>query len=662
MQATSAYYLGRLYEKNIPLKHRHLLGQYYTHPSLVDFVNSFCIENEKVYVLDPSCGPGIFLTRAYHRLRYLNPQRTYSQIISQLWGVDIEDFPVELALFNLEKLEEKKNKEETDSLGIFCRSFFDMQPNDKYPIYTPNGTLNEKKIPKFEVIVGNPPYTRQEDLIEDHAGSKDKISAIIENECNVKLPRRASSYAYFLLHSLHFLKNGGRLGFVIPTSWLNSHYGILLQQEFLLRTKIIALIESQVETWFQDSSVNTMVIILEKNSDIEKNLVNSVKFVQLKEVLLNLEPNGDFYKIDNLIQCIKNTDELLENSELRIFNISQKKLWKEGFSNRKKKYVGSSWVKYLRGPKIYFKIYQKAQKKLISLGRITDVYFSIKSGANKFFMLDKEKITTEGIEEEFWKHKTVKGEIESNKIISSLKDTETVQLNPNNLKKFVILTKKTKKEIKGTKFLEYVLKGEEKGFHSRKTCAAHRPDWYCLNSNRPARLLYAQRMGDRFLIPLIDDNVYVNKNLHSIKPHNDIDVQVLGAVLNSSITHLFHELNGRLLIGAQNVIDSDIRVVNSLQILDPRHISKNVLLREKLVKAFNRYTVEKIEHIFKELGTEKPKKFDLTNVKPHKFALDKILFEYISLNEDEIKQVYTAIIERVYSRKKKSERKGKKGK
>ncbi|MFX0206696.1 MAG: class I SAM-dependent DNA methyltransferase [Candidatus Hodarchaeota archaeon] len=666
-EINSTYHRGRIYENYIATEHRHRLGQYFTHPSLTEFINGFCINDKTNYILDPSCGVGIFLISAFHHLKRLNQNLPYNKIIDRLWGVEIERIPAQDALINLRKLVMKQTKSDKIYPNIINQNFFDLKLDTNLSIILPDGAIHKKSLPLFDVIIGNPPYTRQEEIRKGLTGSKRDISIIVQKNCKVDLPRRSSLYAYFLAYSLQFLRDKGRLGFIIPSNFITNHFSIILQQELLLKTKIIACIESQVESWFHDPSVNTMIIILEKNNNIHENLSNSVKFVQLKKSIIRANSEPDFTSIEKLIDRIENTNKYDNNAELRIFNIPQQELYKEIIQlneSRNKKSNSSainSWAKYLRGSPIFFKVNKKAEKKLVPLGSVVNTRFSVKTGANKFFILTKEQIEQEGIEKEFWTHKTSTGQLKPNKIINSLRESKSVRVNPTLLTKYILLTKKTKKELEGTNFLKYVLKGEEKGFHKRKTCATHLPDWYCLKPDFSALILYAQRMGDRFLIPLIEKNIFVNKNLHSIMPHEDIDVQVLGAILNSSITHLFHELNGRLLIGAQNVIDSDIRVINALPILDPRPITQNLTLRDKLIKAFEVYSLEEVEHIFKELGTENPEKINLMNIKPHKLALDTVLFDYIGLNSEDVKQIYASIIERVISRKQKSVNKKRKG-
>ncbi|HJX83881.1 MAG TPA: N-6 DNA methylase, partial [Candidatus Angelobacter sp.] len=63
--------LGGVFQKLISAEERHKFGQHYTDENLVDVVNAFCIRKGNDVVLDPACGSGGFLVRAYYRKEQL---------------------------------------------------------------------------------------------------------------------------------------------------------------------------------------------------------------------------------------------------------------------------------------------------------------------------------------------------------------------------------------------------------------------------------------------------------------------------------------------------------------------------------------------------------------------------------------------------------------
>ena len=66
--------IGQMYERLISPGERRRFGQFYTSPDVVDLINAFCIRRPDARVLDPACGGGTFLVRAYARKRASGPR------------------------------------------------------------------------------------------------------------------------------------------------------------------------------------------------------------------------------------------------------------------------------------------------------------------------------------------------------------------------------------------------------------------------------------------------------------------------------------------------------------------------------------------------------------------------------------------------------------
>ena len=66
--------LGGIFQKLISPEERQKFGQFFTHQDIVDVINAFCIRRAGDVVLDPACGSGSFLVRAYHRKAWLSGQ------------------------------------------------------------------------------------------------------------------------------------------------------------------------------------------------------------------------------------------------------------------------------------------------------------------------------------------------------------------------------------------------------------------------------------------------------------------------------------------------------------------------------------------------------------------------------------------------------------
>ena len=97
--------IGPIFERLISPEERHRYGQHYTKPDIVDLINAFCIRTADAAVLDPSCGGGTFLVRAYNRKKYLAEREgtslAHEDLINQLYGVDISAYATHLTMLNL---------------------------------------------------------------------------------------------------------------------------------------------------------------------------------------------------------------------------------------------------------------------------------------------------------------------------------------------------------------------------------------------------------------------------------------------------------------------------------------------------------------------------------------------------------------------------------
>ncbi|HLE26039.1 MAG TPA: N-6 DNA methylase, partial [Thermodesulfobacteriota bacterium] len=452
--------IGRIFERLIPQEERHNLGQYFTNPDIVDLILGFCVKHENDKILDPSCGAGTFLVRAYQHKKMMNLRILHQEVLKTLWGVDIAKFPAHLSTINLavNDLSVDENYPQILNEDFFNLTAVEKMGGDEVR-KKELSTLSGKKVlipyPRtVDCIVGNPPYTRQEEITEI-TGEENYKESMIEKALLLEgkrklanISKRAGIHAYFFVHGTKFLKDGGRFGFIVSNSWMDVDYGKGLQELFLSYYKIIAIIESKVERWFEDADVNTCIIILEKCKDQKERDENLVRFVYLFKPLRHfIPPAHDIWEkqkqrldaIENLKKTILFHNNFYQNDELRIYPKKQSELWKEGFDKEEGKYIGSKWGKYLRALEIFFKILEKGQDKLVPLKEIADVRFGIKTGANEFFYLTEEEIKEKGIEKEFWMHKEEKGEWVPNYIIKSPKECKSITVKQKDLKFRVLI-------------------------------------------------------------------------------------------------------------------------------------------------------------------------------------------------------------------------------
>ena len=237
-------------------------------------------------------------------------------------------------------------------------------------------------------------------------------------------------------------------------------------------------------------------------------------------------------------------------------------------------------------------------------------------------------------------------------IIFSLKEIKDYQVNPQELSKKVILCCKNKREIKGKRILKYINNGERVGYHKNPTCNSRSP-WYCLAENwQYAPLIFPAKVGERMPV-FLSNNTYEDKKLYGITPENLRDVEIIGALLNSTLMRFFIEFTCRQLTGAQAIADIDVVVVKQSMIINPEKLS--ISQRKKLKQYFNNLLRTKSSSIFEELGTNNPEKVSLNKIKPERREIDEIVMgEILELSDEEQLEVYQAVVDLVKSRIEKS--------
>ena len=674
--------IGRIFERLIPHEERHNLGQYFTNPDIVDLILGFCIKHEDDTILDPSCGAGTFLVRAYQHKNMMNLRMHHQEILKTLWGVDIAKFPAHLSTINLavNDLSVDENYPQ-----ILNEDFFNLTSIEKIGGDEVRkkklSTLGEKKVlipyPRtVDCIVGNPPYTRQEEITEITGKESYKESMIEKALFDGKrkladISKRAGIHAYFFVHGTKFLRDGGRFGFIVSNSWLDVDYGKGLQELFLTNYKVIAIIESKVERWFEDADVNTCIIILEKCKDQKERDENLVRFVYLFKPLRHfIPPAHDIWEkqkqrldaIEKLKKTILFHNNFYQNDELRIYPKKQSELWVEGFDADEGKYTGSKWGKYLRAPEIFFKILEKGlvgayghTPLFVPLKEVADVRFGIKTGANEFFYLTEEEIKEKGIEKEFWMQKNDRGEWVPNYVIKSPMECKSVTVKPSELKYRVLMVHKDKSQLKGTKVIRYLNRGEQRGFHKRPTCESRTP-WYNLGNQPPADGLWFKAFNERVLAPLNTYQVFSSDRFYAIYLHNKTYRNKLFLYLNSTLAALIVEIFGRVNLG-EGALDNMTYEAASMLVIDVRQYQIGD------GNSFENFLERPISSIFNELGANHPGEVSLDKVKPDRRELDKIIMgDILGLTEDEQLEVYQAVVDLVRSRIEKAKSFGKKGK
>jgi len=288
--------IGYVYEELIPPEERHQLGQFYTPSWVCELITCWCIRSPEDAVLDPGVGSGGFFLQAYRRLleKKVGPGRflaarpdIHEKILSQLYALDINEFPAHLSAMavSMQSITVPSTK-----LNVLVSDFFAVQPGQM--LLTPYRVKSiakgeeerEVTLPRFDAVVGNPPYTRwteipdeTQKLIRTRLGKLMKKYGLTPQVSRGVEP---GIYTYWIMHATNFLKEGGRLGMIISNTWLQTDYGIGFGNFLLDNFRVKAIIDIGRKL-FKGALTTTCIVLAERESNENRRLKNEVAFIYI---------------------------------------------------------------------------------------------------------------------------------------------------------------------------------------------------------------------------------------------------------------------------------------------------------------------------------------------------------------------------------------------
>ena len=163
------------------------LGAYYTPPSAARLMADWLLRNEPVDVLEPSMGDGVFVAA-------VNEARRSRGL------TDVRVIGVEYARMPFESVVDR---------GLISRDnaiHSDFTAVDPFPV---------------DAVIGNPPYVRLRHLPPKEAR---RAREVAQRVLGTAMDPSGSVWMPFVLHSLQFLRRGGRLALVLPYDFTYVRY------------------------------------------------------------------------------------------------------------------------------------------------------------------------------------------------------------------------------------------------------------------------------------------------------------------------------------------------------------------------------------------------------------------------------------------------------
>lgn len=263
-------------------------GIYYTPDWVVDYIVRQTVgralnelpsaQAQQIRVLDPACGSGSFLIRAYEEIlgwyartttvaksvAALDWNQRVTILTKHMYGVDLDSQAVEIARLNL-MLTALAGKNALPLLRDNIKrgnSLIAGKPEElrqtfgeeKHPINWPQDFPPDGL---FDVVIGNPPYVRIQGLDREEKHYYDATYSDVASG-NYDL------YLLFIRRALDLLRPGGYLGFIVPNKFFQAQYGAGLRGLLARDEAVAQIVDFKDAQVFGSGTTYTTLVFLRR--------------------------------------------------------------------------------------------------------------------------------------------------------------------------------------------------------------------------------------------------------------------------------------------------------------------------------------------------------------------------------------------------------------
>jgi len=301
--------LSGVYDHYLDPQKRRALGEVFTRPEIARYMLERCQYGPTKTVLDPACGTGTFLVEALNqdvkRLRSAGmlTEQTVIRTLQRLHGLDISMFSVSLAQIqllwhNIDLFTGKSSSEirslaaslvpaiqvqgghsSLDTMGVpLVRGADTVASQTGLDFSIVASALRRKRVASvprrfrqmlqgtYDIVIGNPPYVRPHRLSHDEATLR-SYEEVSQGQVDL--------YILFLYRAIRgWVKEGGRVSFIIPMAILDSAYAGPLRR-LLTKFKLVEIVDMEAlrKKTFRGIKRPTVIFVLENSPGSESDKI-----------------------------------------------------------------------------------------------------------------------------------------------------------------------------------------------------------------------------------------------------------------------------------------------------------------------------------------------------------------------------------------------------
>lgn len=244
-------------------------GQFFTPQPVIDFCVKIIAPQKNETIIDPCCGSGGFL---YSALKYVQAEDqdldNASYISNNLYGVDINKDIAKIAKMKLLLEANTPN-------NIICSNSLD----DIDTLQLQINAQSNSKFEGFDILLTNPPFGTSGKITDPYILHKYDMGYKWKSDGNICVKTKTLSNGQpaeilFIERCLQLLKEGGRMGIVLPNGHFENPSLDYLRYYIKQKAKILGVINLPQETFIPyGTGVKTSLLFLEKQT-----LTNELKY------------------------------------------------------------------------------------------------------------------------------------------------------------------------------------------------------------------------------------------------------------------------------------------------------------------------------------------------------------------------------------------------